>query len=1220
MEATLSMRIREIVFKRGAFLMMVALLLGYAPVAHATTPSNLVIYEVAGAGGLSGASYRQDTIILFNPSQSPITCTACAIQYHSNTASTSTKWTVYKLPSLSIASGGYYMIAGSAVTLSSYGSVAPIPYDYQLGTIEGTATATQNILSSVAGVIALTNTQTALTSTASIPCGTGSQLLDVVGYGSNIATNSATKPTVGVCYQGSGSANYDGSSQYGFQMSAARQNPCINTGNNLADFVNVPIFFLNSGSNPTPCPTGNQLQLEANTITATPTNPYPGGAVTFTAKVDPATQPSSSGITVNLDFNAPYYGGSALQMYDDGTHGDAVPNDNIYTLATTLPAGVPTGYTYSANITVTDAFGNTYTGSTPLTVVTAPPPPPTIALTLYEVAGAGGLSDANYRQDTIILFNPSSSTVNCTTCAIQTYSGSGSTAAWTVYQLPGLSIPAGGYYMIAASSSTLSNNGSLAAIPYDYRLKALEGTALDGPVGDDLLSPSVGVVALTSSQVALTASSSALCGTASQLVDLVGYGSTTSTNASTSPTPSSCYEGSGEATYDGSAQYGYRMGITRANPCVNTANNASDWVNVPVVYLNSASTPTACPAGTQLSAVVSATPSSPNPGGPVTFTATVTPATQPFSSGITVNLDLNSPYYGGSAMQMYDDGTHGDAVAGDGTYTLATSIPSGVVAGFTYPTNVTVTDVAGDTFTGGSTPITISASSANNSIRIIAWYGAGNLSKSMYGRDTVILFNPYSGPITMNNWSLQTGGTTGSFTTIYKLPVVTLPAGGFYALVGSGVNYISSSGCTSSICNLNYPYDYQLKTIEGTVTNTDNDLSSTAVTVALVNNQTALSGTCPLTSPNLVDLVGVGAADGSSPVTCYAGSNYATYTPSTTNGAATNINGIVYAYATVRKNKCGNTFDNANDFMLGYINFSNSTTKPDPCPLGTQMAVAPPTATPNSLGVLDPFTITAKITPATNPNSTSLNVTADLSNLGLSSASQLYDDGTHGDAVAGDKIYSLATASTSGPIGPVTGLIVTATDAQGGSAQNLIPLTIEPGTISMTTPNASGTVTAGGVLTFPITITGQRGYGGILNITCEGTPNTNSLGVPVSTQCVLTPPELTLSPDGSSTISVAIATGTTKSASVASSSLPLGLISLLSIGAMTVGLWRRKHLPSAVLLALVTLLTLNTTACGKNAGLGNTAVAPGTYTYTITATDSAVTTITNSLTFTVTVQ
>ncbi len=113
-------------------------------------------------------------------------------------------------------------------------------------------------------------------------------------------------------------------------------------------------------------------------------------------------------------------------------------------------------------------------------------------------------------------------------------------------------------------------------------------------------------------------------------------------------------------------------------------------------------------------------------------------------------------------------------------YTLTTTLPASVSIGYSYPLNVTVTDANGDAYTG-STSITIPATAGNNSIRIIAFYGAGNLSKSMYGRDTVILFNPSQQPITMNNWSLQTGGTTGSFTTVYKLPVATIPAGGYYA-------------------------------------------------------------------------------------------------------------------------------------------------------------------------------------------------------------------------------------------------------------------------------------------------------------------------------------------------------------------------------------------------------------------------------------------------------
>ena len=73
--------------------------------------------------------------------------------------------------------------------------------------------------------------------------------------------------------------------------------------------------------------------------------------------------------------------------------------------------------------------------------------------------------------------------------------------------------------------------------------------------------------------------------------------------------------------------------------------------------------------------------------------------------------------------------------------------------------------------------------------------------------------------------------------------------------------------------------------------------------------------------------------------------------------------------------------------------------------------------------------------PATNPDSGSLTVTADLSNLGLSATTPLYDDGTHGDTVAGDHTYSLATAATGGNVGVVPGLIVTAIDPQQNTAQ-----------------------------------------------------------------------------------------------------------------------------------------------------------------------------------------
>jgi hypothetical protein len=853
------------------------------------------------------------------------------------------------------------------------------------------------------------------------------------------------------------------------------------------------------------------------------------------------------------------------------------------------------------------------------------------ALKIYEVAGAGGLSGANYRQDTIILFNPTTSTITCDTCAVQTHSGTSNTAAWTIYKLPSISIPAGGYYMIAASSQQLSTSGAVAPIAYDYQLQSIEdGGAAKIPTTQNILSSTIGVVALTNSQTALTGSSASLCATGSQLVDLVGYGSSAGTNSSTSATPASCFAGVSEANYDGSSAFGQKLGVIRKNECIDTFNNADDWVNAPVVYFNSTSTPTPCPAGTQLSAATIASPTNPAAGGAITVTAAVTVATQPSSSNLNVTLNFNTSYYpSGAALQMYDDGTHGDAVAGDGVYSLTTTIPSKTASGFTYPLTVTVTDTAGDSYTGytplaiGGSPI--GAGAGNNNLRIIAWYGAGNLSKSMYARDTVILFNPTQSAITMNNWSLQTGGTTGSFSTVYKLPVATIPAGGFYAIAGSGIDYISSAGCVGNVCNLTYPYDYQLKTVEGTATSTDNDLSSTAVTVALVNSQTALPGTCPLTSPNLVDLIGVGAVDGSSPVSCYAGSGYAPYTPSTLSGLTTNINGVVYAYATVRKNRCTGSFDNANDFILGPIDFANSTTTPVPCPIGTQAAVTNPQAAPNSPGVLDPFLITAQVNGVNSPgnanmDSTGLMVTADLSALGLSVTTPLYDDGTHGDAMKGDGVYSLSTAPAAASVGFVPGVDVKVTDAQGNVARGEVMMSIQAGSITMTSPTTTGTVSAGGVLTFPITVAAKHGYSGVLSLSCTGSPDTNALGIPVATQCLTTPAELTLSPDGSSTVSLAIATGLTTTAGVASRSLPLTMIGLLSAAALAFGLWRKRRLPAALLAALVTFIILGASGCGKSAGLSNVTATPGTYTYVVTATDSAVASISSSMTFKVTVQ
>lgn len=833
--------------------------------------------------------------------------------------------------------------------------------------------------------------------------------------------------------------------------------------------------------------------------------------------------------------------------------------------------------------------------------------------------GAGNLSKSEYTRDTIILFNPTQAAITMNGWSIQT---GGTTGAFTtVYQLPNATIPAGGYYAIAASGSAyVSGSGCTGAncgktFAYDYELKTLEGTAT---TTDNILSSTNTTIALVSSQTALNTCSL----TASTLVDVLGVG------AADGSTTVSCFAGGGNAPYTPATLNGvttnvhgtvYPYGTVRRNRCSDTFNNNYDFTLGYIDFENSQSTPQPCPAaGSQLGVLAYATPNNVATKTNFTITALITkPAT---STGLTVTADLSN--LGLSATtQLYDDGTHGDAVANDGIYSLTTQAASGY-NGQVVGLNVTATDTQGNVAIG-TIPFSLGGSSVpgpgNNNIEILGWFGAGNLARSLYSQDTVILFNPTQAAITMNGWSLQTGNAAGSFSTVYQLPNVTIPAGGYYAIAGSGPAYISGVGCQSNVCHTGYAYDYQLKTLEKTATTSDNDLSSTAVIAALVNNQTALGATCPQFSPHVVDLVGIGAFDGSSPVTCYAGTSYAGYIPSTINGTSTNINGLAYPYATARANRCQNTFDNSKDFVQGYIDFENSQSTPQPCGTGTPLTVSA-SVNPSGAGLLDAVTLTAAVTPATSPSSTGYTVLADLSNFGGSAQQPLYDDGTHGDKAAGDRVYSFSTTVQTVPaVGGVPGLTVTATDAQGNKAQSTAQFTVLPGYITMTATSLTATVKAGDVATFPLTITGFRGYNGLLNITCTGSPNANTLGVPVGTGCLPTPTELVMStPNSSAKVNLAIATGLTKSAGIGGRSWPLMLLG--GVFAALLAFFGRRRLLPTLLIVLATVAALGTTACGNNAGLQNVTAAPGTYTYVVTATDTNSSTINASLTFTITVQ
>ena len=142
--------------------------------------------------------------------------------------------------------------------------------------------------------------------------------------------------------------------------------------------------------------------------------------------------------------------------------------------------------------------------------------------------------------------------------------------------------------------------------------------------------------------------------------------------------------------------------------------------------------------------------------------------------------------------------------------------------------------------------------------------------------------------------------------------------------------------------------------------------------------------------------------------------------------------------------------------------------------LGIQGSSPTPT-NPTGVGVANPSAllagnqtlITVTVTPGSNPASTGLNASANLSSIGGSATQQFFDDGTHGDVVVGNNVFSYsATVSVATTPGAKT-IPFSITDAQSRSGSGNVSLTVTPvfrdPAQHMVMGNPSGAVTDVGV-------------------------------------------------------------------------------------------------------------------------------------------------------------
>lgn len=235
------------------------LALGLAP---GIAAANIVISQVYGGGGNSGATYRNDFIELFNAGTTPQSLNGWSIQYTSAAGSTWNNMTL--LPNATVQPGRYYLVQQAAGS----GGTTDLPTPDATGALA---------LSGTAGKVALVNTTTALSGT----CPSDASIVDFVGFGSTANCSEGGSPTpapsntTAVLREGGG---------------------CIDTDNNATDFVAGAPTPRNSAAPGNLCagPGAVILSVDSVGVTAPATGT---STANFTVSLN---QPASSNVTFDI--------------------------------------------------------------------------------------------------------------------------------------------------------------------------------------------------------------------------------------------------------------------------------------------------------------------------------------------------------------------------------------------------------------------------------------------------------------------------------------------------------------------------------------------------------------------------------------------------------------------------------------------------------------------------------------------------------------------------------------------------------------------------------------------------------------------------------------------------------------------------------------------------------------------------------------------------------
>ncbi len=361
--------------------------------------SGLVISQIYGGGGNSGATLTHDFIEVFNRGTTPISVNGWSVQYAS---AAGTSWQVTPLTNFTIQPGQYYLIQQAQ---GAGGSVS-LPAPDAIGT---------TAMSATSGKVALVNATAALTGS----CPLGGSVVDFVGFGS--AAN---------CFEGAGPTATLSNTTAALRAA----NGCTETDNNSTDFSagapnprNTASPFGSCGGSTNPTGVG----------AANPNPVAPGNQTLLTVAVTPGANPTSTGLAVSGDLSS-IGGGAPQTFFDDGTNGDVTAGDNTFSFLATVPSGAAPGLK-TLPITITDAQART--GTTTISLNVQGPQ----LVVISQIYGGGGNSGATFTNDFIELFNRGTTPISLTGWSVQYTSAAGT--SWQMTPLSGTLAP-GQYYLV----------------------------------------------------------------------------------------------------------------------------------------------------------------------------------------------------------------------------------------------------------------------------------------------------------------------------------------------------------------------------------------------------------------------------------------------------------------------------------------------------------------------------------------------------------------------------------------------------------------------------------------------------------------------------------------------------------------------------------------------------------------------------------------------------